>query len=86
MSYCVLTMASEKNTKAGKPMSDSNKRNCGGLGCDHIKGVCCDVKNCTYHDGETHCTAKEITVGPTYASSSNDTVCATFKPNEDMKG
>ena len=38
--------------------------------CDHIKGVCCDVKNCAYHDGETRCTAGEITVGPTYASTS----------------
>lgn len=54
--------------------------------CGHIKGVVCDVKNCAYHDGETRCTAGEITVGPTYASTSHDTACATFKPNEDMKG
>ena len=54
--------------------------------CDHIKGVVCDVKNCAYHDGETRCTAGEITVGPTYASTSHDTACATFKPNQDMKG
>ena len=54
--------------------------------CDHIKGVVCDVKNCAYHDGETRCTAGEITVGPTYASTSHDTACATFKPNEDVKG
>jgi len=39
--------------------------------CGHIKGVVCDVKNCAYHDGETRCTAGEITVGPTYASTSN---------------
>ena len=63
---------------------NDQKRSCG-TGCNHIKGVCCDVKNCTYHDGETHCTAKEITVGPTYASTSHDTACATFKPNEGMK-
>ena len=37
--------------------------------CGHIKGVVCDVKNCAYHDGETRCTAGEITVGPTYAST-----------------
>lgn len=55
-----------------------NEKKC----CDHIKGVCCDVKNCVHHDGECSCTAKEITVGPSYASSSSDTVCATFKPNE----
>ncbi len=57
-----------------------NEKKC----CDHIKGVCCDVKNCIHHDGESSCTAKEITVGPTYATSSSDTVCATFKPNDHM--
>ena len=46
------------------------------------EGITCDVKNCAYHDGETRCTAAEITVGPTYASTSNDTACATFKPRE----
>ena len=49
-----------------------------------IKGIVCDVKNCAYHDGETRCMAGEITVGPAYASTSGDTVCATFKPNTDM--
>lgn len=53
--------------------------------CDHIKGINCDVKNCAYHDGETRCTAGEITVGPAYATSSHDTVCATFKPDEACK-
>ena len=53
--------------------------------CDHIKGIVCDVKNCAYHDGETRCMAGEITVGPAYASTSGDTVCAPFKPNTDMK-
>ncbi len=51
---------------------------------EHIKGVCCDVKNCVHHDGDHACTAKEITVGPSYASTSGDTACATFKPNEHM--
>lgn len=50
--------------------------------CNHIKGINCDVKNCAYHDGESYCTAGEITVGPTYAATGHDTVCATFKPNE----
>ena len=66
------------------------KKSCG---CDRAsdtkknvnKGISCDVKNCAYHDGETRCTAREITVGPTYASTSGDTACATFKPNSDMK-
>lgn len=80
------TMASEQYKKGRYHlMTDENKRSCGS-GCNHIKGVCCDVKNCAYHDGESRCTAKEITVGPSYASSSNDTVCATFKPGEGMNG
>ena len=45
----------------------------------HIKGICCNVKNCEYHDCDTHCTATEIAVGPSSAQSSADTVCATFK-------
>lgn len=53
-----------------------------GCGCNHIKGVCCDVKNCMYHDGESYCTAKEITVGPSYAADGKDTNCATFKPHD----
>lgn len=60
-------------------MNDEAKRSCG---CAHIKGICCDVKNCTYHSADNCCTAKEITVGPSYASTSSDTACATFKPNE----
>lgn len=45
----------------------------------HIKGVACDVKNCAYHNGESHCTAEQIAVGPSFATSCTDTVCATFK-------
>ena len=50
--------------------------------CDsskHIKGIKCDVKNCVYHDCDTYCTAGQIAVGPSFATSSSDTVCATFK-------
>ena len=46
---------------------------------DHIKGICCDVKNCVYHDCDTHCTAAQIAVGPSNAKSSTETACATFK-------
>ncbi len=46
----------------------------------HIEGIVCDVKNCQYHDCETHCTAKQILVGPSKADTSTDTVCTTFKP------
>ncbi len=45
----------------------------------HIKGVICDVHNCAYHDGDNYCTASKIAVGPSFATSCADTVCATFK-------
>ena len=49
-------------------------------GCEkHIKDVKCDVMNCMYHDGDCYCTAKEIAIGPSHATSSTDTVCSTFK-------
>ncbi len=46
---------------------------------EHVNEIYCDVKNCVYHDGEKVCTAGGITVGPHFAVSSNDTICATFK-------
>ena len=46
---------------------------------NHNKGVICDVRNCAYHDGDNHCTASKIAVGPSVATSCTDTVCATFK-------
>ncbi len=46
---------------------------------EHIKGIRCDVKNCIYHDCETYCMAGEIAVGPCDATSSADTICATFQ-------
>ncbi len=58
-------------------MKDTNKK------CEkhcHIEGISCSVKNCMYHDGETYCTTDKICVGPVHATSSTDTVCATFKP------
>ena len=47
--------------------------------CKCNNGVVCDVSNCVYHDGESTCTAETINVGPSYATSCTDTVCATFK-------
>ena len=46
------------------------------------KSIVCDVRNCVYHDKDNHCTASQIAVGPSYAQSSSETVCATFKPND----
>lgn len=48
----------------------------------HIKGICCNVRNCEYHDCDTHCTASEIAVGPSSATTSADTACATFKQKQ----
>ena len=48
----------------------------------HIKGLDCNVKNCSYNDGECYCTAKSVHVGPSSAKSGGDTICATFKPKE----
>lgn len=45
----------------------------------HINQIYCDVKNCAYHEGENVCNADSIKVGPHFAVSSNDTICATFK-------
>ncbi|MBR5221780.1 MAG: DUF1540 domain-containing protein [Clostridia bacterium] len=53
---------------------DNNHRDKG-----HIKGISCDVRNCVYHDSDCYCTAEKIAVGPSYATSCTDTVCATFK-------
>lgn len=46
----------------------------------HIEGIVCDVKNCHYHDCDTHCTAKQILVGPAHAEHGGETACVTFKP------
>ena len=49
-------------------------------GGKHIRGVVCDVKNCAYHDGDSYCAAGRIAVGPSFARTAGETVCATFKP------
>ena len=43
------------------------------------KNIACDVTNCVYHSTENHCTAKGICVGPSYANTTGDTICATFR-------
>ena len=42
--------------------------------------IVCGVMNCRWHDGVSRCKAPSIEVGPGYAKSSVDTVCATFEP------
>lgn len=46
---------------------------------NHIKGIVCKVENCYYHAPDGKCCASQIEVGPNFALSSYDTVCATFK-------
>ena len=50
-----------------------------------IKGISCDVSNCAFHGKENSCHANCISVGPSYAQSSSETVCATFKPKDDCE-
>ncbi len=62
-----------------------NKKDGCKSGCTkHIDNVVCDVKNCYYNDCNCRCTAKQITVGPGGASTSEDTACVTFKPKEEF--
>ena len=44
-----------------------------------VKDVKCDAHNCAYNDGKNHCTANQVSVGPMSATSSTETVCATFR-------
>lgn len=46
---------------------------------DTLYGIHCDVTNCYYNDQKA-CYADGIKVGPQYAASTADTVCATFRP------
>ncbi|MEA4832051.1 MAG: DUF1540 domain-containing protein [Oscillospiraceae bacterium] len=46
----------------------------------HIKGISCDVNNCSYNEDGCYCTAEKINVGPYSAQCSTETVCSTFKP------
>ena len=44
-----------------------------------LKGVSCDACQCVHHGENNTCHASAIAVGPHSASSSYETVCATFK-------
>jgi hypothetical protein len=50
----------------------------------HIRGVRCEVRGCSYHDGDSFCCADRISIGPSFANNSGETVCATFKPRSDV--
>ena len=76
-------MDQDRNTCVdGCPITEDRSSDCE-KNKKHISGIVCNVTNCVHHDCETHCTAKEIAVGPSYATTSQDTVCATFKQKKD---
>ena len=60
-------------------MKENETKECSST-CKKIKGITCDVKSCEYNDGENECMAGHVSVGPCDASSSDETVCATFRP------
>lgn len=68
-------------------METFKNHSCGGDRCStdkkHLEGICCNVRNCEYHDCDTHCTAPEIAVGPSSAATSAETACATFRQKKD---
>jgi hypothetical protein len=65
-------------------MNDEKNRK---ISCDceqkYLEGVRCGVKNCIWHCEETHCTADAISVGPDRATTSSQTLCATFREKSD---
>ena len=61
-------------------MNIDNNRPSEGQGHDQGQSrIRCGVTNCVYNDSQKYCTARQIKVGPQFASSSADTVCVTFK-------
>ncbi|MEA5038894.1 MAG: DUF1540 domain-containing protein [Clostridiaceae bacterium] len=41
--------------------------------------ITCDVKNCSYNDGNNRCTASSVSVNGLSATSSRETECSTFQ-------
>lgn len=52
---------------------------------NEIKGICCEVQNCKYHEKTNKCSAGHIKVGCDKSSAMNndDTVCQTFEACDD---
>lgn len=48
---------------------------------DPIEGVKCVVNTCHYHLPDNKCSASKIEIQPKNASSSEETDCGTFKPD-----
>ncbi|MBR5273015.1 MAG: DUF1540 domain-containing protein [Clostridia bacterium] len=48
-----------------------------------IDGVSCDAKHCIYNREGNICDAGRIAIGTNNATSSSETICATFKCKSD---
>ena len=79
--FCGHTLPGEQPEKENE-MKNDETRPCAPF-CGKIKGITCDVKGCEYNDGKNECTAGHISVGPTDACCSDETVCATFRPKSE---
>lgn len=55
---------------------DNSRKTIGGS--EALAGVGCEVTNCVYNE-QMHCSADEILVAPSYASSTSETLCSTFR-------
>lgn len=60
-------------------MSKSKSNPLAGCDKDCINGISCDVVSCIHNNHQLGCTAGKIKVGPSFATSTNDTVCDTYK-------
>ncbi len=61
-------------------MENHNKDYC--KDCHINLGIHCDAKHCVFNNGECNCTAEKISVGPSDATTSSETVCSTFQQKE----
>ncbi len=50
-----------------------------------IDGVKCVVNTCHYYKDGDQCTAGKIEIRPRNATSSNETDCVTFQPDNSMR-
>ncbi len=52
---------------------------------EEIRGICCEVQNCKYHEKTNKCSAGHIKVGCDKSSAVkvDDTVCQTFEACHD---
>ena len=44
-----------------------------------IPGIRCEVTNCVYNNHHDGCTAGQVRVGPSFASTLGDTACETYQ-------